>query len=209
MVSPELALSEPRAGDPRAYRCWCIEAQTARHEIAEGRNQLWLTFEGQKDQEIFLQIGVPVIDRLKDYRPTMALIGPGLPTGDAPFELPAGCGIEAFPTTEVAEPRYFEEHFTGTDSWILRDVTVKLPESRVYFAVAYSPDGKAGKLWVSIGQKEDFGLGDLGQMREWTRKVRAFHEVPGTWPRLQKVAAGGLAGITAGIIWLIVGLLGR
>ena len=106
------------------------------HEIAEGPNQLWLTFEGQKDQEVFLQIGVPVIDRLKDYRPTMALIGPGLPEGEAPFELPAGCGLQAFPTTEIAKPRYFEEHFTGTDSWILRDATVKLPESGVYYAVA-------------------------------------------------------------------------
>jgi hypothetical protein len=179
------------------------------HEIAEGPNQLWLTFEGQKDQEVFLQIGVPVIGRLKGYRPTMALIGPGLPTGDAPFELPAGCGIEAFPTAGVAEPRYFEEHFTGTDSWILRDATVRLPESGVYYAVAYSPNGKAGKLWLSIGQKEEFGLGDLGRMRDWTRRVRAFHEVDGTWPRLQKIAAGGLAGVTAGVIWLIVRLLSK
>jgi len=182
-------------------------SQVIYHEVGEGRTQLWLTFEGQQGQEVFLQIGVPVLDRLKDYRPTMALVGPGLPTGEAPFDLPAGCGLEAFPTKEIAEPRYFEEHFTGTDSWILHDATVKLPESGVYYAVAYSPDGKPGKLWLAIGQKEEFGLTDLGRMREWTRKVRAFHEVHGAWPRLQKIAAGGLAGITAGVAWLIVRLL--
>jgi hypothetical protein len=176
-------------------------SQVIYHEIAEGSEQVWLSFEGEAGQGIFLQIGVPVIDRLKDYRPTMALVGPGLPEGDVHFELPPDCGIQTFGTADIEEPRYFEEKFTGTDSWILRDATPTLPETGMYYVVAFEPEDRHGKLWLSIGRKEDFGIGDLGRMRDWTRKVRRFHEIGGTWPRLQKIAVGGLAGIVAALVY--------
>lgn len=178
-------------------------SQVIYHEIAEGSEQVWLEFEGEAGQEIFLQIGVPVIDRLEDYRPTMALVGPGLPEADVHFELPAGCGIEAFGTGEIAEPRYFEEKFTGTDSWILRDATPTLPETGTYYVVGYAPEDEFGKLWLSIGTKEDFGISDMGRMRDWTRKVRRFHEMDGAWPRLQKIAVGGLTGIVAALVYFL------
>jgi len=178
-------------------------SQVIYHEIAEGSEQVWLEFEGEAGQEIFLQIGVPVIDRLEDYRPTMALVGPGFPEADVHFELPNGCGMEAFGTDEITEPRYFEEKFTGTDSWILKDATPTLPETGTYHVVGYAPENEPGKLWLSIGKKEDFGLTDMGRMRDWTRKVRRFHEIDGAWPRLQKIAVGGLAGLVTALVYLL------
>lgn len=178
-------------------------SQVIYHEVAAGTERVWLRFEAEAGQEIFLQIGIPVIDRLRDYRPSMAVVGPGLPHAEVPFELPPGCGIQAFATNGVREPEFFAEKFTGTDSWILRDEVFTLPEAGTYYLVAYMPGDAPGKLWLSIGEKEDFGLSDLGRMRGWTRQVRRFHEVQGTWPRLQKIAAGGLLVVLGGLVYLL------
>jgi hypothetical protein len=58
------------------------------HEVTKQAPQVWITFEVDQPQELFLQIGVPVLDRLRKYRPTLALIGPGLPDPRLPFECP-------------------------------------------------------------------------------------------------------------------------
>jgi len=92
------------------------------------RPQAWLRFEGSQDQEIYLSVGVPLIDRLKSYRPAAALIGPGLErTGPLPgapgFEVPQGLGAKHYLPQGV--PRFFHEPFTGTDSWIHIEVTLK------------------------------------------------------------------------------------
>jgi len=60
--------------------------------------------------------------------------------------------------------------------------------------------------WLSIGKEETFGISDLGRMRGWTRKVRKFHEVEGTWPHLQRVAVGGIAVLLAGLVHLVMDL---
>jgi hypothetical protein len=124
-----------------------------------------------------VQIGVPAIDRLKDFRPAMAIVGPGLPDNDPPFTLPKDAGAKVLLTKEVAKPRFFHEHFTNTDSWILRGETVVLPKAGRYYLVGYSPDKQTGKLWLSVGKKESFSLEDLKDFPTWTKKIQAFHEV--------------------------------
>ena len=56
------------------------------HEVTKQAPQVWITFEVDQPQELFLQIGVPVLDRLRKYRPALALLGPGLPDVRLPFE---------------------------------------------------------------------------------------------------------------------------
>jgi hypothetical protein len=154
------------------------------------RPQVWFRFEGRENQEIYFSLGVPVIDRLKDYRPKVALIGPGLGTpgsgsGELPFELPTGeAGLQSRDLgAEIhsgrGEPRYFHEHFTGTDSWIHIEVNRRLPGSGVYYLVAYTPaNPKAGdKLWLSVGTRERFKLGDLFTFSRWKKEIREFHEL--------------------------------
>ncbi len=101
----------------------------------DNRNQpqAWLTFTVPEGFDLFVQIGIPVLPRLKDFRPALALIGPGLPKDPAPFPLPDGMGSLIFPTKEVQNPRFFHEHFTGTDSWILRSETVRLKTGGALF----------------------------------------------------------------------------
>lgn len=153
-------------------------SQVIYHEVRTPTDRLWLTFDLQAGQEVYLQVGVPVLERLKGYRPAFALVGPGLPAAKASFPLPAGCGAQVWRTDSVGSPRFFHEPFTGTDSWILREATVKVPQTGRYYAVAFVPDGRAGKLWLAVGTREDWGPADLLKMGEIRRKVRTFHEVP-------------------------------
>ena len=152
-------------------------SQVIYREITQHTPQVWLTFTAPKDFELFIQIGVPVIDRLKDFRPSMALIGPGLPADAAPFPLPQGLGAKVFSTKEVEKPRFFHEHFTSTHSWILRSETVRLPSAGRYYLVAFSLGNQTGKLWLSLGKRESFSLDDLKQFPAWRKRIQEFHEV--------------------------------
>jgi hypothetical protein len=152
-------------------------SQVVYREITEKSPQVWLTFQAEKDFKLFIQVGVPVIDRFKDFRPAMVVIGPGLPTQDAPFKLPENTGARVFTTKDVEKPQFFHEPFTNTDSWILRSETITLPKAGRYYLVAYLPQKKTGKLWLSVGKKESFSLEDLKEFPNWTKRVQAFHEV--------------------------------
>lgn len=152
-------------------------SQVVYREITQKSPQVWLTFTVPKDFDLFIQIGVPVIDRLKDFRPSMVVIGPGLPEEAKPFPIPQGMGARVFSTKQVEKPRFFHEHFTGTDSWILRSDTIRLANAGRYYLVAFSPEKQTGKLWLAIGKKESFSLDDLKQFPSWQRRVREFHEV--------------------------------
>jgi len=138
--------------------------------------QLWTTFTASADFEMFVQIGVPVIDRLKQFRPSLAVIGPGLPDVNLPFALPRGLGAVIIDTNSV-EPKFFHEHFTGTDSWILTSRTIKLPQGGRFYVTAFDPASKGGKLWIAVGKKEKFGLADFFTFGQTKKRVRQFHEV--------------------------------
>jgi hypothetical protein len=153
-------------------------SQVVYYEITADTPQLWMTFEGTKDQVLYLQLGVPVIDRLKDFRPAVAVLGPEWPAPAVPFSLPEGDGGLVFGTAGMSTPEVYHESFTGTDSWIFLEENVTLPATGKYYIAAYVPSGQLGKLWVSVGTKEEFGLKDLATFGETISKVRSFHEIP-------------------------------
>jgi hypothetical protein len=139
---------------------------------------VWFRFEVKENQEIYFSVGVPVIDRLADYRPNVALIGPGLEaSGDLPFEVPENLGVEVY--TSRRSPRFFHEHFTATESWIHIEVTRRLRRSGTYYLVAYTPGepNSGDKLWLTMGTRERFKLRDLFTFRRWKREIREFHEL--------------------------------
>jgi hypothetical protein len=152
-------------------------SQVAYTELTETCPQLWLTFEGVAGQDLYLQIALPQIERFKDLRPAVAVLGPGLPTVSVPFAVPSGYGGYVFKTDDVSEPKAFHEPFTGTDSWILKELNQTVPAAGTYYIVAYIPSGQFGKIWVAFGKAEQFGLGDLLNFGNIVATVRAFHEV--------------------------------
>ena len=142
------------------------------------RRQLWFRFTGKAGDRIWIQVGVPLLERFRGLPPRAAVVGPGLPFADLGFELPPDHGAVVFETPR--SPRAFDEPFTGTSSWIRIEQEYTLPSSGTWYVVAFS-DGPAGgpdKLWMAVGTKERFGLGDLVRFGAIRRFVRNFHEVP-------------------------------
>jgi hypothetical protein len=141
------------------------------------RPEVWLTFEGVAGYELFVQAGVPEeIDRLADYRPSLAVLAPGLPPPPAglPFEVPAGLGAKVLAARATSE-RFFEP-FTSTASRVWVEETLTLPADGRGFLVAFDPAGRTGKLWVAVGTIEDFSGVEVSQFLAWTEQVNAFHE---------------------------------
>ena len=149
------------------------------HEITEAAPSLWLTFEVDQPQSLFVSLGLPLLDRLESFRPAFAVLGPGLPAIELPLEVPEGSGGMLFETDDVMEPEVFYEPFSRTSSWILREEDVDLPEAGTYFIVAFVPSGETDKLWVAPGDREEFTLGDILELGGVLGAVRAFHEVGG------------------------------
>jgi hypothetical protein len=147
------------------------------HEVTEYAPWVWITFEIDHSQELFLQIGVPILDRLREYRPCLALLGPGLPEVSVPFEFPSGLGGLILDTRQIENPREFYEPFTSTRSWILTEQDVQLPEAGRYYVVAYNPQGALGKLWAALGRKEVWSVQDMLKMPKIIADVGQFHEV--------------------------------
>ncbi len=149
------------------------------HEVTATAPQVWLTFQITTAQSLDVQLGVPFIDRLADYRPAVAILGPGLPTPPAglPFSVPAGLGALVLDSTGVTSPEVFDEPFSGTRSWIVAHQRVNLPEAGQYYIVGYDPAGAPGKLWVALGTEERFTLDDIPGLPQALAEVRAFHEV--------------------------------
>jgi hypothetical protein len=141
----------------------CADFTVVYHDATKQAPQVWITFEVDKPQELFLQIGVPVLDRLRQYRPALALLGPGLPDVRVPSSFRrAWAAWSSIPAT-WKKPEDFYEPFTGTRSWILKEQNVKLPDAGRYYVVAYDPDGKSGKLWAALGRK---GVGCQGHAED-------------------------------------------
>jgi len=132
-------------------------SQVCYHEVTRVAPRIWLAFGLKQDQEVYLQIGVPVLERPKDYRPSFALVGPGLPQAHLPLAVTLGMGARVWRTTRVRQPQFFHEPFTGTDSWILREARLEVPQAGRYHAVAFAPCDKPAKLWLAIGTEERCG----------------------------------------------------
>ena len=139
--------------------------------------ELWLTFDAVAGEELWVQLGVPEVDRLEDYRPTLVVFAPGLPALEGlPFEAPDGLGGVVFDSAEVDAPSEFYEPFTRTSSWVWFEEWVETPESGTGYVVAFEPDGWTGKAWVAAGTVEDFSDVDFAEMGSWDEEVNDFHE---------------------------------
>ncbi|NIV31895.1 MAG: hypothetical protein GWN58_21135 [Anaerolineae bacterium] len=178
-------------------------SQVVYYELTSETSELWLAFEAEGGEDLYLNLGVPVIERLRGFRPSLALLGPGLPEVSLPVEIPPGLGGQVFPTEGIEESEIFHEPITDTRSWVLGEAELTLPEPGRYYVMAYSPSGTRGKLWVAVGKREAFGLGDVLSLPAVIAQVRQFHEVEGAPGWLKTVlAVTGLALLALGLWWL-------
>jgi hypothetical protein len=164
---------------------------------------LWVAVDVTAATDLYVQLGVPAIERLRTFRPQMAIVGPGLPSLALPFAVPSGLGGILVVTSSVADGALFHEPVTNTDSWILAESTGRLPTAGTYYVVVWSSAIVDGKVWVAVGQREAFGWKDIMTLPETINAVRAFHEV-GSDPRL--VTAGKVLFLAA-VALAIAGLV--
>lgn len=142
---------------------------------------LWLAFDAADGEELFVQLGMPLLDRQADWRPSMAVLAPGLPPApaDFPFEVPDGLGVQLYDTEAVTDLELFVEPFTGTSSWILTQDTLPLPAGQGW-VVAWDPAALTGKVWLATGTREEFDADTIARVSELVDDLRAFHELDGT-----------------------------
>ncbi len=119
---------------------------------------------------------MPQIERLSGDRPAIALLAPGLPAVEVPFEVPEGLGGLVWYADEKAEPDTFFEPFTQTASWVWVEETVTLPEDGAGYLVAFNPAERTTKLWVAVGTVEDFSEVEVTDFASWNVDVNDFHE---------------------------------
>ena len=140
-------------------------SQVAYVELTARTPDAWLRIEVDEPTAIFVSLGVPALDRLASYRPSIRVLGP---EGDAEQLL--------FAAQAEQEPRRFHESFTGTNSWIHVEGWISLPSAGTYYIVASSEPGDADKVWISVGRREVFGIADVLSLPNVIRDVRVFHE---------------------------------
>jgi hypothetical protein len=149
------------------------------HEVTPDAEQIWIRFAVDEPQTLRVSLGVPMIERLSDFRPAFAVFGPGYSQVDLAFDVPGNLGGRVFETDGLELPEVFYEPFSQTSSWILREEDVSLPQAGEFFIVAYVPSGETGKLWIAPGVREEFSLGDIAELSEVLPAVQAFHETTG------------------------------
>ena len=137
---------------------------------------LWMSFEATAGFDLYVQGGVPEIERLSDYKPTIAIIAPGFPEAEdaLPFDIPEGLGVVVLEPEE--EPSDFYEPFTQTSSWIWIEDTLTLPEDGTGYVVAWNNTDTTGKLWIAVGTVEDFSDVETTEFISWNELVNNYHE---------------------------------
>ena len=148
-------------------------------EMTCEQDQIWMHLDTEDREEIWVQLGIPQLDRLEDYRPSLALVAPGLPEAEVPFDVPEGMGVTVFDTSDVDEPEFFYEEFTSTASWVLYSGWIAVPQDSEAYLVAWDPSQHTGKLWVAVGVIEDFSDSTAADFVYWMEATQSFHEVDG------------------------------
>ncbi len=178
------------------------ESQVVYGDLPVTHASLWVAVDVSDATDLNLELGVPVLERLRTYRPQLAILGPGLPPLAVPVDVPAGLGGMLVVTSSVTDAARFHEPITDTDSWILAEDVVRLPSPGRYYIVAWSTSLMDGKAWIAIGQRETFGVSDIGTLPQVIRDVRAFHEL-GPDPRFVVAAKALYLTVIAAAIALL------
>jgi len=100
-----------------------------------------VTFEYEAGELFRAKMFIPAHEDLRHFAPIIALVGPGLPPGEAPFPLPAGMGI--ITATSDKQIPYFDI-FTQMTFWPRAEIELTMPETGRYYMLVYGePVGRA------------------------------------------------------------------
>ncbi|MCH2311586.1 MAG: hypothetical protein MK362_03775 [SAR202 cluster bacterium] len=160
-----------------AFQLDDIDISQAIYQVLDEEEQVWLSFypEQSSTQVAIIQLGIPVLEETKSFRPKVALISPSLEKIDLPFEIPAGFGAIVYESEDGNAIREFHEPFTNTKSWILIEDQFEIVENGIHYVVIFSDTNQSGKFWFATGTKEVFDFSARSELNENISKVKSFH----------------------------------
>lgn len=184
------------------------------HQARVEAPALWFRFEGAFGDRVELQMGVPALDRYRQLRPAIAILGQDLPPLEevVPFEVPEGFGGVVYHTAELDIERY-EDKFTGAVSWRFEKIDHILQSAgRVYMVgfipmpqdPAVQPTFEEGKFWMTMGHEVNFKLRDLLRTYSNTAKIRKFFETAVTDSNIYR---NGIMGLVISLITLMIAIV--
>ncbi|MFN2363552.1 MAG: hypothetical protein ABR596_04570 [Halarsenatibacteraceae bacterium] len=142
------------------------------------------SFKAEQGEEIYFSMVIPVIDRYQNFKPDLALIGPGLENDYAGYDpnyinsslkLAADEGI-IIVRDDNDDPDTFFEPFTRTSYWRRQKFLTAAPAAGTYYLAVFSGEKDRGKYTLAIGRKEVWGLKDLIRMPKIWWDTRIFVE---------------------------------
>ena len=183
------------------------------HQAREEAPALWFRFEGAFGDRVELQMGVPALDRYRQLRPAIAILGQDLPPLEeiVPFEVPEGFGGVVYHAAELDTGRY-EDNYTGAVSWRFEKIDHILQSAgRVYMVgfiplpddPAVQPTFEEGKFWMTMGHEVNFKLRDLLSTYSNTAKIRKFFEEAVTDSTIYR---NGIMGLVISLITLMIAI---
>ncbi|MEN6474002.1 MAG: hypothetical protein ABFD81_08315 [Syntrophaceae bacterium] len=132
----------------------------------------------KKTLTFFADVIVPAFDVYADFRPSFALIGPGLPMPSdlLPVPLPKSCGAIVLHDADLNPRPQFYEPFGNKSYYQGPRLELKLKPGN-YFLIYWDPKGQVGDYVAAIGKYEIWWFKDLLRAIFITPIIRAGGEL--------------------------------
>ncbi len=154
-----------------------IHISQAVYQVLNNKEQVWLSFypEQSNTKVAIIQLGIPILEETKLFRPKVALLSSSLKKIDLPFETPEGFGAIIYEPGDGNLVREFHEPFTNTKSWILIEDQFEIMENGIHYFVIFSDTNQSGKFWFATGTRESFDFSVRSELNQNISKVKSFH----------------------------------
>jgi len=144
----------------------------------------YYSFNVNQGEEIYFSMVIPVIERYKNFKPDIALIGSGLDSEYAGYDsnyINSRLKLESDENVIIVRdykdnPDMFFEPFTRTSYWERQEFSISAPETGTYYLAVFSEGQDQGKYTLAIGQKEVWGINDIIRMPKIWWDTRIFVE---------------------------------
>ena len=175
--------------DPTSLRVFQADLQSSRTD--------YYAFHAAKGTFLKVKIIVPRLPGLDDFRPALALFGPGLPAPAPielkllPFSLPAGVGLQVSEEdkSDKAPQVRLDEPWTQAGYWERQTLLNELPEDGTYFLAVYSLTNQRGKYGLVVGDSAETDLREILTFPvTWARVHYWFDDL--WWPTFAAVVLG-------------------
>ncbi|MEI7555810.1 hypothetical protein [Candidatus Chlorohelix sp.] len=136
-------------------------------ELVSGKAQFY-SFTASKGLAIDLELNIPRLEGLENFRPSLALFGNDLPKPPEsalrklPFTLPTEYGI-VLSQDDPNEPKtrvLVDEPYTQTGFWEGQRIGRELTQATTYYVAVFDPEAHSGKYVLLTGNRNGASLAD-------------------------------------------------